>query len=73
MKEEVRKLKEGQIPMTLRIEEIEKQRHNLEARIKEKVLFWFNFGFPIFYFSKYRKYFAGLLKYFVDLLLVLAP
>uniref|UniRef100_A0A9L0TFM1 Structural maintenance of chromosomes protein 5 n=1 Tax=Equus caballus TaxID=9796 RepID=A0A9L0TFM1_HORSE len=36
VKEEVRKLKEGQIPMTLRIEEIEKQRHNLEARIKEK-------------------------------------
>ncbi|XP_014650918.1 PREDICTED: structural maintenance of chromosomes protein 5 isoform X2 [Ceratotherium simum simum] len=36
VKEEVRKLKEGQIPMTHRIEEIEKQRHNLEARIKEK-------------------------------------
>uniref|UniRef100_A0A452V9I9 Structural maintenance of chromosomes protein 5 n=1 Tax=Ursus maritimus TaxID=29073 RepID=A0A452V9I9_URSMA len=35
-KEEVRKLKEGQIPMTRRIEEIEKQRHVLEARIKEK-------------------------------------
>uniref|UniRef100_A0A9L0IU63 Structural maintenance of chromosomes protein 5 n=1 Tax=Equus asinus TaxID=9793 RepID=A0A9L0IU63_EQUAS len=38
VKEEVRKLKEGQIPMTLRIEEIEKQRHNLEARIKEKAM-----------------------------------
>ncbi|KAF5912736.1 hypothetical protein HPG69_007726 [Diceros bicornis minor] len=37
VKEEVRKLKEGQIPMTHRIEEIEKQRHNLEARIKEKI------------------------------------
>ncbi|XP_037652832.1 structural maintenance of chromosomes protein 5 isoform X2 [Choloepus didactylus] len=36
LKEEVRKLKEGQIPMTRRIEEIEKQRHNLETRIKEK-------------------------------------
>ncbi|XP_046315369.1 structural maintenance of chromosomes protein 5 isoform X4 [Marmota monax] len=36
MKEEVRKLKEGQIPMTRRIEEIERQRHNLEALIKEK-------------------------------------
>uniref|UniRef100_A0A2K6GF71 Structural maintenance of chromosomes protein 5 n=1 Tax=Propithecus coquereli TaxID=379532 RepID=A0A2K6GF71_PROCO len=36
VKEEVRKLKEGQIPMTRRIEEIERQRHNLEARIKEK-------------------------------------
>ncbi|XP_073662309.1 structural maintenance of chromosomes protein 5 isoform X5 [Tursiops truncatus] len=35
-KEEVRKLKEGQIPITQRIEEIERQRHNLEARIKEK-------------------------------------
>ncbi|XP_026961764.1 structural maintenance of chromosomes protein 5 [Sagmatias obliquidens] len=35
-KEEVRKLKEGQIPITRRIEEIERQRHNLEARIKEK-------------------------------------
>lgn len=39
VKEEVRKLKEGQIPMTRRIEEIERQRHTLEARIKEKVLF----------------------------------
>ncbi|XP_048662834.1 structural maintenance of chromosomes protein 5 isoform X5 [Marmota marmota marmota] len=37
MKEEVRKLKEGQIPMTRRIEEIERQRHNLEALIKEKI------------------------------------
>ncbi|XP_045325548.1 structural maintenance of chromosomes protein 5 isoform X2 [Leopardus geoffroyi] len=36
VKEEVRKLKEGQIPMTRRIEEIERQRHSLEARIKEK-------------------------------------
>ncbi|XP_008568269.1 PREDICTED: structural maintenance of chromosomes protein 5 [Galeopterus variegatus] len=36
VKEEVRKLKEGQIPVTRRIEEIERQRHNLEARIKEK-------------------------------------
>ncbi|XP_049751473.1 structural maintenance of chromosomes protein 5 isoform X2 [Elephas maximus indicus] len=36
VKEEVRKLKEGQIPITHRIDEIEKQRHNLEARIKEK-------------------------------------
>uniref|UniRef100_A0A7N5JSR2 Structural maintenance of chromosomes protein 5 n=1 Tax=Ailuropoda melanoleuca TaxID=9646 RepID=A0A7N5JSR2_AILME len=35
-KEEVRKLKEGQIPITRRMEEIEKQRHVLEARIKEK-------------------------------------
>ncbi|XP_057576260.1 structural maintenance of chromosomes protein 5 isoform X2 [Hippopotamus amphibius kiboko] len=35
-KEEVRKLKEGQIPITQRIEEIERQRHSLEARIKEK-------------------------------------
>uniref|UniRef100_A0A452R2R2 Structural maintenance of chromosomes protein 5 n=1 Tax=Ursus americanus TaxID=9643 RepID=A0A452R2R2_URSAM len=47
-KEEVRKLKEGQIPMTRRIEEIEKQRHVLEARIKEKVLFWLNVGFSVF-------------------------
>uniref|UniRef100_A0A8P0TD12 Structural maintenance of chromosomes protein 5 n=1 Tax=Canis lupus familiaris TaxID=9615 RepID=A0A8P0TD12_CANLF len=37
VKEEVRKLKEGQIPMTRRIEEIERQRHTLEARIKEKI------------------------------------
>ncbi|XP_064147300.1 structural maintenance of chromosomes protein 5 isoform X3 [Loxodonta africana] len=37
VKEEVRKLKEGQIPITHRIDEIEKQRHNLEARIKEKI------------------------------------
>lgn len=36
VKEEVRKLKEGQIPMTRRIEEIEKQRRVLETRIKEK-------------------------------------
>ncbi|XP_077004527.1 structural maintenance of chromosomes protein 5 isoform X2 [Tamandua tetradactyla] len=36
LKEEVRKLKEGQIPITHRIEEIEKQRHSLEMRIKEK-------------------------------------
>ncbi|XP_024410987.1 structural maintenance of chromosomes protein 5 isoform X2 [Desmodus rotundus] len=36
VKDEVRKLKDGQIPMTCRIEEIEKQRHNLEARIKAK-------------------------------------
>ncbi|XP_044776743.1 structural maintenance of chromosomes protein 5 isoform X2 [Neomonachus schauinslandi] len=36
VKEEVRKLKEGQIPMTRRIEEIERQRHILEAQIKEK-------------------------------------
>ncbi|XP_021569033.1 structural maintenance of chromosomes protein 5 isoform X2 [Carlito syrichta] len=36
VKEEVRKLKEGQIPLTRQIEESEKQRHNLEARIKEK-------------------------------------
>nr|XP_058928696.1 structural maintenance of chromosomes protein 5 isoform X3 [Kogia breviceps] len=35
-KDEVRKLKEGQIPITRRIEETERQRHNLEARIKEK-------------------------------------
>lgn len=38
VKEEVRKLKEGQIPMTRRIEEIERQRRTLETRIKEKVL-----------------------------------
>ncbi|XP_032333703.1 structural maintenance of chromosomes protein 5 isoform X5 [Camelus ferus] len=38
VKEEVRKLKEGQIPMTHRIEEIERQRYNLEARIKEKAI-----------------------------------
>lgn len=36
VKEEVRKLKEGQIPMTRRIEEIERQRRTLELRIKEK-------------------------------------
>ncbi|XP_027262316.1 structural maintenance of chromosomes protein 5 isoform X7 [Cricetulus griseus] len=36
VKEEVRKLKEGQIPMTRRIEEIERQRRTLETRIKEK-------------------------------------
>lgn len=53
VKEEVRKLKEGQIPVTRRIEETERQRHNLEARIKEKVLLWLSFGFPVFYFSQY--------------------
>ncbi|EGW10472.1 Structural maintenance of chromosomes protein 5 [Cricetulus griseus] len=37
VKEEVRKLKEGQIPMTRRIEEIERQRRTLETRIKEKI------------------------------------
>ncbi|XP_047278991.1 structural maintenance of chromosomes protein 5 isoform X7 [Homo sapiens] len=37
VKEEVRKLKEGQIPVTCRIEEMENERHNLEARIKEKI------------------------------------
>ncbi|KAF4025416.1 hypothetical protein G4228_017530 [Cervus hanglu yarkandensis] len=37
-KEEVRKLKESQIPITERIEEMERQRHSLEARIKEKAL-----------------------------------
>ncbi|XP_048188729.1 structural maintenance of chromosomes protein 5 isoform X2 [Perognathus longimembris pacificus] len=36
VKEEVRKLKEGQIPITNRIQEIERERHNMEARIKEK-------------------------------------
>ncbi|KAM7092874.1 structural maintenance of chromosomes protein 5 isoform 2-T2 [Molossus nigricans] len=36
VKDEVRKLKDGQIPMTRRIEEIETQRHNLEAQIKAK-------------------------------------
>ncbi|KAM8803761.1 structural maintenance of chromosomes protein 5 isoform 2-T2 [Rhynchonycteris naso] len=36
VKDEVRKLKDGQIPITDRIEEIETQRHNLEARIKAK-------------------------------------
>lgn len=36
VKDEVRKLKDGQIPMTHRIDEIEKQRHTLEARIKAK-------------------------------------
>ncbi|XP_007967647.1 structural maintenance of chromosomes protein 5 isoform X2 [Chlorocebus sabaeus] len=36
VKEEVRKLKEGQIPITRRIEEMENERHNLEARIKAK-------------------------------------
>uniref|UniRef100_A0A2K5LL29 Structural maintenance of chromosomes protein 5 n=2 Tax=Cercocebus atys TaxID=9531 RepID=A0A2K5LL29_CERAT len=36
VKEEVRKLKEGQIPITRRIEEMENDRHSLEARIKEK-------------------------------------
>ncbi|XP_021517886.1 structural maintenance of chromosomes protein 5 isoform X2 [Meriones unguiculatus] len=38
VKEEVRKLKEGQIPMTRRIEEIERQRRTLEVRIKEKAI-----------------------------------
>ncbi|XP_011912072.1 PREDICTED: structural maintenance of chromosomes protein 5 isoform X3 [Cercocebus atys] len=37
VKEEVRKLKEGQIPITRRIEEMENDRHSLEARIKEKI------------------------------------
>uniref|UniRef100_A0A8C5JVM2 Structural maintenance of chromosomes protein 5 n=1 Tax=Jaculus jaculus TaxID=51337 RepID=A0A8C5JVM2_JACJA len=36
VKEEVKKLKDEQIPMTNRIEEIERLRHNFEARIKEK-------------------------------------
>ncbi|XP_036917579.1 structural maintenance of chromosomes protein 5 isoform X2 [Sturnira hondurensis] len=36
VKDEVRKLKDGQIPMTSRIQEIENQRHTLEARIKAK-------------------------------------
>ncbi|KAF6127311.1 structural maintenance of chromosomes 5 [Phyllostomus discolor] len=36
VKDEVRKLKDGQIPITHRIDEIEKQRHTLEARIKAK-------------------------------------
>ncbi|XP_036186765.1 structural maintenance of chromosomes protein 5 isoform X7 [Myotis myotis] len=36
VKDEVRKLKDGQIPITRRIEEIEMQRHNLEAQIKAK-------------------------------------
>ncbi|XP_066224106.1 structural maintenance of chromosomes protein 5 isoform X2 [Saccopteryx leptura] len=36
VKDEVRRLKDGQIPITDRIEEIETQRHNLEARIKAK-------------------------------------
>ncbi|KAM5331441.1 structural maintenance of chromosomes protein 5 isoform 2-T2 [Glossophaga mutica] len=36
VKDEVRKLKDGQIPMTCRIEEIENQRHTLEAQIKAK-------------------------------------
>lgn len=48
MKEEVRKLKEGQIPITRRIEEMENERHNLEARIKAKVLFAFSFGLSEF-------------------------
>ncbi|XP_055434263.1 structural maintenance of chromosomes protein 5 isoform X1 [Bubalus kerabau] len=37
-KEEVRKLKESQIPITERVEEMERQRHSLEARIREKAL-----------------------------------
>lgn len=49
VKEEVRKLKERQIPMTRRIEEIERQRHTLETRIKEKVLLLFTFGLSEFY------------------------
>ncbi|XP_042555282.1 structural maintenance of chromosomes protein 5 isoform X2 [Dipodomys spectabilis] len=36
VKEEVRKLKEGQIPITNRIQEIERERHNMEALIKGK-------------------------------------
>ncbi|XP_037013485.2 structural maintenance of chromosomes protein 5 isoform X5 [Artibeus jamaicensis] len=36
VKDEVRRLKDGQIPMTSRIQEIENQRHTLEARIKAK-------------------------------------
>ncbi|XP_021108381.1 structural maintenance of chromosomes protein 5 isoform X3 [Heterocephalus glaber] len=36
VKDEVKKLKEGQIPITLRIKEIERQRCDLEAQIKEK-------------------------------------
>ncbi|XP_073908118.1 structural maintenance of chromosomes protein 5 isoform X2 [Castor canadensis] len=36
VKEEIRKLKDGQIPITHRIEEIDRQRYNLETRIKEK-------------------------------------
>ncbi|XP_054996590.1 structural maintenance of chromosomes protein 5 isoform X2 [Sorex araneus] len=38
VKEEVRKLKDGQIPLARRIEESERQRHTLEARIKEKAM-----------------------------------
>ncbi|KAM6183645.1 structural maintenance of chromosomes protein 5 isoform 2-T2 [Erethizon dorsatum] len=36
VKDEVKKLKEGQIPITHRIKEIERQRCDLEAQIKEK-------------------------------------
>ncbi|XP_013371816.1 PREDICTED: structural maintenance of chromosomes protein 5 isoform X2 [Chinchilla lanigera] len=36
VKDEVKKLKEGQIPITRRIKEIERQRYDLEAQIKEK-------------------------------------
>ncbi|KAM4876295.1 structural maintenance of chromosomes protein 5 isoform 2-T2 [Thomomys bottae] len=36
VKEEVRKLKEGQIPITNRIQEIERERHNMEVQIREK-------------------------------------
>ncbi|XP_023577686.1 structural maintenance of chromosomes protein 5 isoform X2 [Octodon degus] len=36
VKDEVKKLKEGQIPITNRIKEIERQRCDLEAQIKEK-------------------------------------
>lgn len=49
VKEEVRKLKEGQIPMTRRIEEIERQRRTLEVRIKEKVHLLFHLGLSEFY------------------------
>lgn len=45
--------------MTRQIEEIERQRHNLEALIKEKVLLSLSFGFPVFYFKKYKKYLFG--------------
>jgi predicted house-cleaning noncanonical NTP pyrophosphatase (MazG superfamily) len=52
VKEEIRKLKDGQIPITHRIEEIDRQRYNLETRIKEKVLFSLSFELSEFYFSK---------------------
>lgn len=57
--------------MTRRIEEIEKQRHVLEARIKEKVLFWLNVGFSVF--QQVQNSSAGLLSYFVDLLVAFIP